>query len=279
MDDKENLSQDSEITAENNDTIKEFLGDQPKEEVKETDDTSTPEEKPSQEAPSEPESTPEVPLEEVIEEVKAKTKEEVKEEILKSLGMSKEEKQEVEDAGFKFAWEKRGEEAPASWKEQAEETVRLWNWQKEQQDLSLQETQRQQMADEQARQLTINAEWDTQLEYLRQEGLIPEVADNIQKKLKEGKILTATERQDAGLKAQVGIFEAMYQIAQEREAAGLPPIADVVHVYNRYYKAKQTPLAGRKAPVSGGSTPISQESEDVPYDDLHSKGFEDLLKS
>jgi len=284
MDDKEKLSPDTpaeEITAENNDTIKEFLGDQPKEEVKEepkTEEVSAPEEKPSPEAPSVPEPTPEVPLEEITAEVKKQTKEELTADILKTLGMSKEEKRGVEDSGFKFAWEQRGEEAPANWKEQASETIRLWEFQKSEQDKQLKEKEKETFANEQARLTTINAEWDAQLEYLRQENLIPKINPKIVTKLKEGKLLTSEEKNDPGLKAQVGIFETMYEVARERETQGLQPIADAVHIYNRFYASKQKEMPGKKAPVSGGSVPISGGEEEVPYDELHNKGFEDLMK-
>lgn len=279
MEDKANLSPQvpEEITADNNDTIKQFLGDQPKEEPK-TEDIPTIEEKPTPEAPSAPEPTPEVPLEEITEEIKKQTKEEVKADILKTLGMSKEEKKEVEDSGFKFAWEQRGEEAPASWKEQAAETIRLWEFQKQEQDTKLKEGQRQSMATEQARQATINAEWDAQLDYLRQEGLLPKIDPKIVTKLKEGKLLSLEERNDPGLKAQVGIFETMYEVAREREAQGLQPIADAVHIYSRYFVPKQKDLPGKKAPVSGGTTPISSGEEDINYQDLHNQDFLDLLK-
>jgi hypothetical protein len=282
MEDKANLSPQvpEEITADNNDTIKQFLGDQPevKEEPK-TEEIPTPEGKPTSEPPSVPEPAPEVPLEEITAEVKKQTKEELTADILKTLGMSKEEKKEVEESGFKFAWEQRGEEAPASWKEQAAETIRLWEFQKQEQDTKLKEEQRQSIASEQARQATINAEWDAQLDYLRQEGLLPKIDPKIATKLKEGKLLTLEERNDPGLKAQVGIFETMYEVAREREAQGLQPIADAVHIYNRYYIPKQKDLPGKKAPVSGGTIPVSGKEEEVPYDELHNKDFFDLIKS
>lgn len=287
--DKENSSQDvtQEITAENNETIKQFLGNQPPEEkpvepstiedTKEKEETPPSEEKPSTEAPGEPEGTPEVPLEEVAEEIKAQTREEVKADILKTLGMTKEEKKEVEDSGFKFSWEQRGEQAPKDWKEQAEETLRLWEWKKSQQEEQLKMQQRESLAQEQARVATVNAEWDAQLDYLREEGLIPQIDPKIVQKIKEGKVLTAAERNDVGLKAQVGIFEAMYEVARQREEGGLQPIGDIIHIYNRYYKPKQP--AGKKAPVSGGSISVSGKEEDLSYEDLHKRGFEDIIRS
>ena len=290
----EKLSPDTPKEEETTGALKEFLDE--KETDKETDkevtvespvpeedekvdDTPTPEGKPSTDDSSVKETQPEVPLEEVVEEVKKQTRDEVKSEVLKSLGITKEEKKEAEESGFKFAWEARGEDAPASWIENADETLRYQEFKKAEQDKVLKEQERVSLADTEARRATVNAEWDSQLDYLRAEGLIPEIDKKIAQKLKDGKILTAEEKTDAGLKAQGDIFGTMWQIAQEREAQGLQPIADVVHVFNRYYKTKQAPMTGKKAPVSGGSIPISGKEDEVTYDELHSKEFEDLIKN
>lgn len=259
---------------------KEEPEEESKEDPKEDDVPQEEEEKPVEPTTEPPEVEPEVPLVEIKDEIVKKTKEEVKEDILKAIGITEEEKQEAEDKGFKFAWEERGEEAPATWRENAEETTRFQTWQKEQQDIVLAEEEKKKLADTQERQTVINAEWDTQLDYLRSEGHLPEIDLKIKTKLKEGKVLSAQERQDTGLQAQVKLFESMFEVAQQREAEGLPPITDAVHIYSRYYKKDKQPTGtqGKKAPVSGGSTPISQKQEEETYEEIHkAEGFAELM--
>lgn len=257
--------------------LKAFLG----EEVKGKEEVSASVEEPKEEPvlPQEtPTEEPTVPLEEIIEEVKAKTREEVKAEILKGLGITAEEKKVAEEKGFKFPWEKRGEDAPATWLEHSEGTLEFQEFRKAEKDKVTIEQQKQELFIAKEREVAVNTEWDAQLDYLRSEGLIPEVAPELQVKIKEGKILTKQEREDPGLKAQSGIFETMYTLSQERELLGQSPLVDIVHVFNRYYKPTKKP-AGAAAPVSGGSTPTAKsENEDISYGELHAaKGFEDLL--
>jgi len=278
----DNLNQDTPIEEkpanipeegnidESNETIKEFLGENP-----EKVETITPEERPEEE-PKEEEPEEEVPLEEIVEEVKTKTKEETKQEILRALGMTEEEKEEAEKVGYKFPWEQRGEESPKDWKEVIETALEYQAFKKEEEEKALSEQQRQELAIMQEREAQINTEWDSQLEYLREEGLIPEIAPEIQKKIDEGKTLTKMDREDPGLKAQANIFEKMYEVSLEREKQGLPPITDVVHIFSRYYKPIKQP--GAEAPVSGGSVPIQSDEEDITYEQLRNSDFTDLIK-
>ena len=263
---------------ETNETVKEFLGEDVTEEVvEEPTDTKT-EEKPAETIVEEVETPkePEVPLEEVIEEVKAKTKEETKQEILKALGMSEEEKVVAEEQGYKFPWEKRNEDAPKNWKEVVDASIEYQTFKKDEEQKILAEDDKKKLAVMQEREAQINTEWDSQLAYLRNEGLVPEIAPEIQKKLNDGKILTKAEREDRGLKVQADIFNKMYEVSQDREKKGLPPITDVIHVYSRYYKAPVQ--AGKDAPVSGGNVPISSgEGEDISYEQLRNSSFTDLV--
>ena len=271
---------------EKEESFEEILAEEPTEETtddtKPTDEPETPLEttpEPQEPIKEDEPDEPEVPLEEITEAVIKKTKDEVKQDVLKALGVTEDEKVEVEDQGFKFAWETRGEDAPGSWKEQSEETIRFWEFQKKQQDAELQETQKQSLAQAKEREATLNADWDSQLDYLRSESMIPNVDAKIVTKLKEGKVLSVQERQDPGLVAQAQIFDRMYEVSQEREKVGQPPIMDVVHIFNRYYKkVEPTGTQGKKAPVSGGTVPLAGMEEDISYKELHeAKGFEDLL--
>jgi len=250
--------------------LKAFLGEEPPKEEKPKEPVVEPEKPEVEEA--------EIPLEEITAEVVKKTKEEVKADILKAIGMTEEEKKAVEELGYKTPWEKRGEDAPKTWPEVIEAAAEYQAFKKEQQEEELSEKQKQEMVAVKERETTINAEWDSQLDYLRSEGLIPQIDEKIQKKLKEGKTLTVQERSDPGLQAQAGIFEAMYNVAQERELMSQSPVVDVVHVFNRYYK-KPTKPAGASAPVSGGNIPISNKEEELPYEKLHGASFEELVKS
>jgi hypothetical protein len=277
----EEVVENSEKTPE---SVKSFLGEEntpTNEDNTEVVDTTETEEKPQEEPVLDEKEVPEepsVPLEEIAEEIKNKTKEEVNDEILKALGMSKEEKEIVEEAGYKFPWEQRGEEAPKDWKEVVDAAIDYQNFKKEEEDKVKSEAERQQMAIQQEREEAINLEWDSQLDYLREQKLIPDIAPEIKKKISEGKMLTLQEREDAGLKAQAGIFETMYKLSVEREKQGLSPITDVVHIFNRYYEKPKKP-AGADAPVSGGSIPIqSNEDEDIPYEKLRNATFEDLVR-
>ena len=262
-------------------TVKSFLGDS--EFTEEPIDTPTSEEEPQEEpildveTPKEEPQEPEIPLEEIVEEVKTKTKEETKQEILKALGMTEQEKEVAEEAGYKFPWEARGEEAPKDWKEVIDASLEYQEYKKQELQKEQYEAQRQELAIMQEREAQINTEWDTQLDYLREEGLIPEIAPEIKAKLDEGRVLTKAERTDPGLKAQAEIFEKMYEVSQEREKQGLPPITDVVHIFSRYYKP--TKPAGMNAPVSGGSVPISSgEEDDITYEELRNSDFTDLVR-
>jgi len=258
-------------------SVRDFLGEEDTKELEKETKEET-EEEPEEEPKEEKE--PEVPLEEIVEEVKTKTKDEIKADIMKALGMTEEEKVVAEEAGYKTPWEKRGEEAPKDWREVMEAGIEFQEFKKTEQDKILSETQKQELATAKAREAAINTEWDSQLEYLRAEKLIPQIDPKVKQKLSEGKNLTVQEREDPGLKAQVGIFETMYTLAQEAELQGKePPTTDVIHTFHRYYKPKVRP-SGMDAPVSGGGVPIAKaEEEEIPYDKIHeARSFEELLQ-
>jgi len=279
MDKKEELPQDKpkeEITnlidETNNETIKDFLGDQPKEEPEK--EPKEPE-KPKEE-PKEPEV--EVPLEEIIDETIKKSKEDMKLDILKAIGMSDKEKAEAEGAGFKFPWEKRGEVRPKDWEEVAKgnheysEFIRTQNESERKAELD------KIKENEDKRIQKVNTRWDEQLDYLRSEGLIPEINTSIKEKLKNNKLLTAEERKDSGLVAQAEIFETMYKISLDLENKGEEPISDIIHIYNRFYKPGKKLPPGASAPVSGGKGSVDLGDDDLGYDQLHNANLEDLVK-
>jgi len=215
-------------------------------------------------------------LEEVKKDAEAKA-DATKERVLEAVGVSDVEKKDAEEAGFKFAWEERGEDRPASWKEQSEETIKLWEHMKTQQDTQLAEDQKKSMEEAEAKNTQINSEWDSQLDYLVEEGIIPSVDSSIQEKLSKGKVLSKEEREDPGLKARAEIFETMYVVAQQREAEQKPPIADAIHIYSRYIAKKDKKPAGHSAPVSGGRKAVVTPEEDMSYEELKKASFEDLI--
>lgn len=266
------------IDETNNEAIKEFLK---KDGVVEKEPEPDKEEEPKKEevetiAPKDPEpKEPEIPLEDVVEEVKNKTREEYKEEILKSLNITKEDKKDAEDAGFKFPWEKRGEDRPATWKEQSEGTYEYLKFKEAEEAKIKQESDRKSAEDNEKRLESLNKEWDSQIDYLRKEGHIPDVSPIIKEKLSKGESLSEEDKKDPGIVASAEIFETMYKVSGDREKKGLSPISDVIHIYNRFYK-KNKP-AGSTAPVSGGKKPIEVEGEEVPYERLHKSSFEDLV--
>lgn len=276
MPEEQNLSEEKkeevdEIVPE---AVKEFLGDDEPKEEPPKEKEEAPEEKPAEE----PVEEPAVPLEEVVEEVKTKTREEVKADVLKALGVTEEEKAEVEEAGYKTPWEKRNEDRPADWGEVLDAGAELQEFRAADRERKAEEVAKKEAEKAQEENVAINAEWDAQLDYLRAEGSIPGINPDIKKKLDEGKSLTVEERKDPGLAAQADVIETMYKVAQERETEGKKPIADIVHIFNRYYKPKNKQPAGAKAPVSGGKKSVATgEPEELSYDELHNTPFEGLV--
>lgn len=262
---QEEETPEDEQLVKDSEAIAEFL-DEPVEE---------PEDEP-EEKPEEPEEEPE---EEVPEPVQREDFERFKEEIFEAIGAGDKAKEEIEESGFKFAWEERGEEKPASWEEQAKETVRLYKHMESQEQEKVAEAEKEKAAELAERQKAINTEWDNQIDYLVQSGEIPSPSEEVQKKLSEGKTLTKAEREDPGMKARAEIFEKMYEVGIEAEEQGRTAISDVVHIYNRFVKPnKSKKPAGAKAPVSGGSRAVSQPTEDdMSWDELNKSNFEDLI--
>jgi len=269
-------------TAENNEAIKEFLGDDPVTEEKKPSEPQPPEEEPQpvEEKVKVEEKKEEIPLEEAIEDVKTKAREEYKEEVLKALGVSETTKKEAEDAGFKFAWEERGEDKPATWREQSEETNRLYEFNRAEAEKVETQKRAEESKVQEADTLAVNQEWDRQTEYLRESGIIPGVAPEIKAKQDAGKRLTTEDKKDPGLKAIAEIWDKMAEIATEREEKGLKPIGDMVHVYNRYILPNKKKPAGANAPVSGGKKSVSQGTDDeMSYNELHAaKDFSALMR-
>ena len=265
-----------ELIDESNEVIAEFLEEEPVKEVEKSEDekveTPEEEEKPL-ETTVEPKE-PEVPLEEVVEEVREDEREKVKEKILEAIGIGKEEKKLAEESGFEFAWEKRGEDKPATWKEQSEETLKLYKYQLAEENKTAQVERDKVSKAMSEREKVVNEEWDKQIEWLVESGEIPATDPKITQKLKEGKVLTKADRTDVGLVAQKEIFEKMYEIDQISGGTG---VKDAVHVYTRYIKGTSKKPAGAKAPVSGGRTPLSTGAEEITYDEVHNQDFGQIV--
>ena len=266
-----------ELIDESNEVIAEFLEEEPVKEVEKSEDekveTPEEEEKPL-ETTVEPKE-PEVPLEEVVEEVREDEREKVKEKILEAIGIGKEEKKLAEETGFKFAWEKRGEDKPASWKENNEETIRLYkaSLAQEQADAKKEQERINQLM--QVANKEVNEKWNKQIDWLEESGEIPATDPKITQRLREGKVLTKAERNDPGIKAQKEIFDKMYDLDLLSGGKGT---RDAIHVYTRYIKsAKSKKPAGAKAPVSGGRTPLSTGTEEITYDEVHNQDFDQIV--
>jgi hypothetical protein len=261
------------IDESTSDRIAEFLEeDVPEEEPVEEEKEEEPvEEEPAPEPEPEEPPEPDVPLEEVIETTTKK--------VMESAGISQEEQKELEEEGFKFAWEERGEDRPQSWKEQSQETIRLMKWQDEKKAAEMQETEKQAIADAQERTKRINMMWDRQLDELRDDGYIPQVNPDIKQKLADGKRLTKEEMEDPGLQAQHNIIETMYNKSIESQEKGEQPITDIHNIYHRFIRPNQKKKpAGASAPVSGGRKSVPQETEkELSYDELHNMDFEDIV--
>ena len=277
------------IDASSNETIADFLGESEADEVVEDEVV---EDEPQEEtpleadtAPEEIEEEPEIPVQEVAEEVRRDEREKVKAELLQALGVTEQQKQDMEEAGWKAPWEARGENAPKDWKEVLEAAVDLQDFKREEEQRRLEEINKETLAEIQEQTKLANREWDSQLDYLRETGAIPEIAPAIKQKIESGKTLTLEERKDPGLVAQAQIFQTMYDTALEREEAGLLPITDVVHIYDRYVAKSSggtrkagTKPAGASSPVSGGRKAVTQQNnEDFGYDEIKDATFEDLL--
>lgn len=267
---------------ESNESIAEFLDETPIDEIEDEEPVETTDEEDKEDIPEEEKSPvepivedekpKEIPIEEVIEKTTQRT--------LESMGMTKEEKKELEDEGFKFAWEQRGEDRPASWKEQSEETIRLWQYNQQKNQEKLNEVQKVQIIENEKKNKEVNDYWDEQLEELRADGLLPQISPEVKKKISEGKALSKIDRNDAGLKAQLEVFEKMYELSQQRELEGKKPITDIHHIYHRFISKKPKQPEGAIAPVSGGTKTVPmQQSEELNYQDIHNLDFEDIIKS
>jgi hypothetical protein len=272
------------IDETNNERLAEFLDlvetdgpeqveEKAKDEDKEDDkpeETVEPEE-PKETPTPEPEKEPETPIEEVIQKTT--------EETLKQMGVSEEKKEELEEEGFQFVWEARGEDKPASWLENNKETIRLWQYEEAKKAEALKEKEQELIISAEEKTKQANDYWDEQLTDMRAEGLIPSIAPEIQQKIKDGKALTKAELQDEGIRVQGEIFEKMYQVSVDREAKNLPPVSDAYHIYYRYLSKGRKKPAGATAPVSGGTKTVpAPSSEEISYDEVHNSDFADLLK-
>lgn len=251
-----------EVYAEETEEVEEPTKEEPKEEVKEEPDK------------------PEIDAQEITDAAKEKGKQEVKEEILKALGVTKEEKEEAESAGYETPWEKRGEPSPASWQEAVEAGADLADFRR--QETLKQQQQYDEKVEEQKAQTRqqLNEYWDTQLAELRAAGKIPEVSDAVKEKLKSGKPLSEQERQDPGIMAQTELFKTMETVTTDRKNKGMDPIYNIKEVFYEHYENRNLQPAGADAPISGGTkTPITSSSdEELSYEDIHNADIEEIIR-
>lgn len=258
---------------------KEMLRDVVEEKVKEEAPEEAPEPEKTPEEPEEKEEPVDVPLEEVAKEVETQTRDKVKAEILEALGVTEEQKEEAEEAGYQTPWEKRGDKGPKSWDELLEASAELTDFRRELDEKRQQAQQEQQQKRQEEYFEKQNQMWDIQLEELREAGHLPKVDPSIKQKLNKGEQLTSSERRDEGLVAQYNLIKTMNDISIERQRQGKPPVTNLKEVYYEYYdkEGKQNQPAGADAPVSGGSTPVTQ-SEGYNYQDIHKSSLEDIMK-
>lgn len=272
------------IDETSNDTLADFLDAKAAEDAEEVaeeepvveEDSGEPEEETEEEAPIE------IPVEEITEEARKDERERVKKEILEAIGVGEKEKEIAEETDFVFAWEARGEDRPASWKENNEETIRLYEHQRKVEAEARAERQAEIDRQNALAAENANVEWDKQIDFLVESGELPAPDPIIDAKRKEGKILTAKEREDPGIKAQAELFERMYFADQEAIAQGSRGVTNAVQFYHQFLKTSKPATkkpAGAKAPVSGGRMGIATDKEDdMSYEELAASDFHDIIE-
>jgi len=261
---------------------KETIEDVVREAHEDTEDTPEKEtEEPVEEEVEEetPEETPEVDAQEIADAAKEKGAEEIKEEVLKALGVSKEEKDEAEEAGYKTPWEQRGEERPKNWTEAIEAGADLAEFRRGEVDRKVKEQENATIAQETKTREDLNKYWDKQLDDLRADGRLTDIDDKVKEKMKKGIALSKEEANDPGLVEQRELIQTMHTVGQARKEAGQDVIYNIKEIYYEHYDQKAQP-AGEDAPVSGGKkTPIMPKSEDIDYDkDIKAKTMEDIIR-
>lgn len=242
--------------------------DEPEEDVKETPKKETP--------PKEPEVTPE----EIAKEAEAKAETKVKQDVLKALGVTKDEKKEAEDKGWKTPWDKRGEKNPADWKEALDASADLAEFRRVKAE-ELRAEEAKVVAERKKEQLSnLNKFWDTQLTELRTLGKIPKIGKEVQAKIKKNEQLTPEELKDPGLVTQKELVETMYSVGEEREKQGKPIIHNLKEIYYEHYESKDNQPPGADAPVSGGTSAVAT-GKDEPLDyekDVRGRSYEEILQ-
>lgn len=273
-------SQSLQEAQEKVESIRRFLGDNtldtpPKDETKAPAKEAVPEAEAEAETPETP--TPPGLTQDQVDQQIVQAKEQVLSRIKESFGLTESEQEEMAEAGVVAPWEKENR-APASWKEVTEYAAELAEFKRKQT-----ETENLKIQEEKAKQTNqahqqMNQVWDMQLDELRETGKIPKIAPAIVKKLKEGQTLTEDERKDPGLATQAELFQTMYVISRERQAANKPAVTNIKEVFYEYYKPqKRDSVAGAEAPVSGGSQGVDTPKEEVDYKEIHNSDWYDLL--
>lgn len=262
-------------------------GKDPKEPVegeeteKEEEPKEEPKEKPKEETekePKEPAKEPVVPLKEIAEEIKKKTQEDYKKKVLDAIGITSEEEEKAKEEGYVSPWEKRGEDKPATWKEAVEAGAELAEFKRKEAEKVAKVKEEKTLAQIEEQNKNINADWNKQLDALREKERIPKIAPKVLKKMEAKGTLTDEDRKDPGLVVQRELFEIMYQVSVEREKQSQSPIRDLFHIYHEYYVPKKK-QPGATAPVSAGKpgAPIGSEDK-MDYPTLHKTGFDTIIE-
>ena len=254
------MAKDTDTPEVENEEVVETSVEETKVPVSETTETETTEETPVKAETTEEEFD--------VEEFKRSTVEEaqkaVVEKIAAGLGLTKEEKKQVEDEGKIPPWEKEGR-TPKSYKEVAEYSADLAEWKRDQKEKEIANIQKDNENEAKEVGKRWNDYWDTELDELTKINKIPAVKDE-------------NDPNDPGKKARIKLFAKMQELGLQRQKDGLPPITSVKLIYYEHYDDGEP--GGADAPVSFGKKGVSSsgEGDDYSYSEIRGKNFDQIKR-
>lgn len=208
------------------------------------------------------EPTVEIDPDQLKEEVATKAKAEAVEAIEQKYNLTKKEAESV------WEWEREGRN-PKSYDELAENVTKVALARLEEK-MRLQAEEQKAKEEEQKNQLEeynkqLNTIWDEQIYTLRATGKLPKVAN-------------PKDENDEGLKTQKDFWAQLHHYNQERNKEGKPIVTNLIEFYTIGYKPPRKEVAGADAPIIGATAEVPPtNSETFSYEDIHNKGFHDLL--
>ena len=210
---------------------------------------------------------------EIADDIKQETatiKQEVKDEAVKAAKEDLAKTLTGEPAEEKSPWEKEGRR-PRDYKEVAD-------WSKEQtlKEIDVRDAKKKEEADKavkETKQADKDKEkkwgkyWDEQFKELVEEGKIPGINEDVQRKMDKGQTLTQEEREDPGVRARAEIWD---EARKSKES-------NLRLVYFEHIKGKED--VGVDAPVFGSrrsSKPVLDKA-DYTYEQTRDDSVEDIL--